>query len=80
MLFRSQERAEILIDKLPLAKNSLTKALLTYAKSYHQDIVDSCALVVCAYLINEKGYRVIPEHPQRNSQGIEMKIMLFNNS
>lgn len=75
-----QERVEILIGKLPLAKNSLTEALLSYSKSYHQDIVDSCALVVCAYLINEKGYRIIPEHPQRNSQGIEMKIMLFNNS
>ncbi len=75
-----QERVEILISSLPFVKDSLNKALLTYSKTYHQDIVDSCALLVCAYLINQRGSIMIPQHPQRNSQGIEMKIMLFNNS
>lgn len=75
-----QERVEILTSNLPLTRNSLTKALLTYSKSYHQDIVDSCALLVCAHLMDERGCITIPEYPQRNSQGIEMKIMLFNNS
>lgn len=75
-----QERVEILISMYPSIKNYLNEALIIFSKSYHQDIVDSCALAICAYLIKRKGFITIPQHFQRNSQGIEMKIMLFDNS
>jgi predicted RNase H-like nuclease len=75
-----QERVDTLVSMLPSIKDELIKALLTYSKSYHQDIVDSCALVICAYLIQKRGLITIPHDVQKNSQGIEMKILLFNDS
>lgn len=69
------ERIELLIKNFPWIKNDLLYILGTFTPRLHTDVIDAVVLACAAFHIQHYGYQTIPEHPQHNCQGIEMKMM-----
>jgi len=72
-----KERYDLLLHHAPSLESGLVTAQKRFPIKYHSDILDACALAYGAYLIHQRGGENVPRHPMKNSQGIEMKVMIF---
>lgn len=71
------ERYEILIYHAPYLQSGIVSAFQQFPTHHHADILDACALAYAGLLIQKYGAETIPTHPMKNSQGIEMKVLIF---
>jgi predicted RNase H-like nuclease len=73
-----QERINCLKEIFPWISQDLEDTFNSLPKSTHLDVIDAAALACCATLIDQVKYSTIPRDFQKNSQGIDMKVMIFN--
>jgi predicted RNase H-like nuclease len=73
-----QERIDCLIQNFKWLKEDLEKAMINFPQYYHLDIIDATSLACCAYLIFHQGAINIPKEFCQNSQGLDMKVTIFN--
>jgi predicted RNase H-like nuclease len=73
-----QERIDCLIQNFKWLKEDLEKAMMNFPQYYHLDIIDATSLACAAYLIHQVGATQLPKEFCQNSQGLDMKVMIFN--
>jgi len=72
-----KERFNLLLHHAPYLESGLLSAFKQFPTKQHSDILDACALAYAGLLIQKHGAETIPTHPMKNSQGIEMKVLIF---